>query len=84
MSTFVQTGEGRIPVKGFAGYEEKGHSVWWATMTFRLKFSMLVSATVTDLVLPGARRKVFGSQIGGIRKKKEMLDYSVKHGIYPK
>lgn len=25
MSTFAQTGDGRIPAKGFAVYEEKGH-----------------------------------------------------------
>lgn len=39
--------------------------------------------SLADLVLPGARRRVFGSQIGGIRETQEMLDYSVKHGIYP-
>ena len=41
------------------------------------------SLSVSDLVLPGARRKVFGSQIGGIKETQEMLDYSVKHNIYP-
>ena len=41
------------------------------------------SLSVADLVLSGASRKVFGSQIGGIRETQEMLDYSVKHGIYP-
>lgn len=30
-----------------------------------------------------ANRKVYGSQIGGIRETQEMLDYSVKNGIYP-
>ena len=32
---------------------------------------------------PGARRKVFGSQIGGIKETQEMLDYSVANNIYP-
>jgi len=31
-----------------------------------------------------ARRKVSGSQIGGIKETQEMLDYSVAHHIYPK
>lgn len=39
--------------------------------------------SLADLILPGARRKVFGSQIGGIRETQEMLDYSVEHNIYP-
>lgn len=30
-----------------------------------------------------ARRKVYGSQIGGIRETQEMLDYSVANNIYP-
>lgn len=30
-----------------------------------------------------SRRKIFGSQIGGIRETQEMLDYSVKNNIYP-
>lgn len=30
-----------------------------------------------------ARRKVYGSQIGGIRQTQEMLDYSVANNIYP-
>ena len=46
-------------------------------------FRNMPSLTVAELVMPGARRKVFGSQIGGIRETQEMLDYSVKHGIYP-
>jgi len=29
------------------------------------------------------RRKIYASLIGGIRETQEMLDYSVKHGIYP-
>ncbi|MBK8152976.1 MAG: hypothetical protein IPK61_07920 [Saprospiraceae bacterium] len=28
-------------------------------------------------------RKVFGSQIGGIKETQEMLDYSIKNNIYP-
>lgn len=46
-------------------------------------FRNMPSLTVADLVLPGARRKVFGSQIGGIKETQEMLDYSVLHHIYP-
>ena len=30
-----------------------------------------------------ARRKIYGSQIGGIRETQEMLDYSVANNIYP-
>lgn len=41
------------------------------------------SLTVGDFVLAGATRRVFGSQIGGIRETQEMLDYSVDHNIYP-
>lgn len=39
--------------------------------------------SVADLVLSGTSRKVFGSQIGGIKETQEMLDYSVLHHIYP-
>ena len=39
--------------------------------------------SVADLVLAGATRRVFGSQIGGIKETQEMLDYSVAHNIYP-
>lgn len=39
--------------------------------------------TVADLVVLGARRKVFGSQIGSIKETQEMLDYSVANNIYP-
>lgn len=46
-------------------------------------FRNMPSISVAELVMPGARRKVFGSQIGGIRETQEMLDYSVKHNIYP-
>lgn len=31
-----------------------------------------------------SRRKVWGSQIGGIKETQEMLDYSVAHNIYPR
>jgi len=31
-----------------------------------------------------ARRKVSGSQIGGIRETQEMLDYSIAHKLYPR
>jgi len=30
-----------------------------------------------------SNRKIFGSQIGGIKETQEMLDYSVANGIYP-
>lgn len=46
-------------------------------------FHNMPAITVADFVLPGARRKVFGSQIGGIKETQEMLDYSVANGIYP-
>ena len=46
-------------------------------------FRNMPSLSVADLVMPGARRKVFGSQIGGIKETQEMLDYSVEHNIYP-
>ena len=38
--------------------------------------------SVMSLVMLG-NRKVFGSQIGGIKETQEMLDYSVANGIYP-
>jgi uncharacterized zinc-type alcohol dehydrogenase-like protein len=31
-----------------------------------------------------ARRKIYGSQIGGIPETQEMMDYSVTHNIYPR
>ena len=31
-----------------------------------------------------AHKKVYGSLIGGIKETQEMLDFSVKHSIYPK
>lgn len=40
------------------------------------------SLSVADLIFQGPR-KVFGSQIGGIKETQEMLDYSVEHNIYP-
>ena len=46
-------------------------------------FRNMPSISVAELVMPGARRKVFGSQIGGIKETQEMLDYSVAHNIYP-
>lgn len=46
-------------------------------------FRNMPSISVAELVMPGARRKVFGSQIGGIKETQEMLDYSVVHNIYP-
>ena len=46
-------------------------------------FRNMPAITVVNLVLPEARRKVFSSQIGGIKERQEMLDYSVKNSIYP-
>lgn len=46
-------------------------------------FRNMPAITVANLVLPEARRKVFSSQIGGIKERQEMLDYSVKNSIYP-
>lgn len=45
-------------------------------------FRNMPSLTVADLIFQGSR-KVFGSQIGGIKETQEMLDYSVEHNIYP-
>lgn len=45
-------------------------------------FRNMPSLTVADLIFQG-RRKVFGSQIGGIKETQEMLDYSITHNIYP-
>lgn len=45
-------------------------------------FRNMPSLSVADLVFQGSR-KVFGSQIGGIKETQEMLDYSVEHNIYP-
>jgi uncharacterized zinc-type alcohol dehydrogenase-like protein len=41
------------------------------------------SVSISTLVW-SARRKIYGSQIGGIRETQEMLDYSVAHNIYPR
>lgn len=46
-------------------------------------FRNMPTLSVAELVMPGARRKVFGSQIGGIKETQEMLDYSVANNIYP-
>lgn len=46
-------------------------------------FRNMPSLTVADLIFQG-KRKVFGSQIGGIKETQEMLDYSIAHNIYPK
>ena len=40
------------------------------------------SISVLSFVING-NRKVFGSQIGGIKETQEMLDYSVAHNLYP-
>lgn len=40
------------------------------------------SITVGDLIFLG-QKKVYGSQIGGIKETQEVIDYSVKHNIYP-
>jgi uncharacterized zinc-type alcohol dehydrogenase-like protein len=41
------------------------------------------SVAMSSLVmLP--RRKLYGSQVGGMREMQEMLDYSVANGIYPR
>ncbi len=45
-------------------------------------FRNMPSLSVADLIFQGPR-KVFGSQIGGIKETQEMLDYSVEHNIYP-
>lgn len=45
-------------------------------------FSEIPSLSL-DKFIWGAGRKVFGSMIGGIKETQEMLDYSVKHDIYP-
>lgn len=45
-------------------------------------FRNMPSLSVADLIFQGPR-KVFGSQIGGIKETQEMLDYSVEHKIYP-
>ena len=44
--------------------------------------SEMPQVSVATLVFE-SKRKVFGSQIGGIKETQEMLDYSVIHNIYP-
>ncbi len=41
------------------------------------------SVNIGSLVFQ-SRRKIWGSQIGGIKETQEMLDYSVAYGIYPR
>lgn len=45
-------------------------------------FSDMPQISVSSLIFQGNRR-VFGSQIGGMKETQEMLDYSVKNNIYP-
>lgn len=45
-------------------------------------FANMPQLSVSSLVFQG-NRKVFGSQIGGMKETQEMLDYSVKNNIYP-
>lgn len=43
-----------------------------------------VSSIDIDQFAWAGRRKILGSQIGGIREPQEMLDYSVAKGLYPR
>lgn len=36
-----------------------------------------------NAIVTNSHRRIFGSQIGGVRETQEMLDYSVANGIYP-
>lgn len=36
-----------------------------------------------NAIVMNSNRRIFGSQIGGIKETQEMLDYSVANGIYP-
>lgn len=45
-------------------------------------FADMPQLSISSLVFQG-NRKVFGSQIGGMKETQEMLDYSVKNNIYP-
>lgn len=45
-------------------------------------FKDMPAIDIGTLIFKG-RRKVFGSQIGGIRETQEMLDYSIANNIYP-
>lgn len=42
----------------------------------------IVSIPIDKFIWQG-NRKVYGSQIGGIKETQEMLDYSIAHNIYP-
>lgn len=45
-------------------------------------FANMPSISLEKFIWQG-NRKIFGSQIGGIRETQEMLNYSVKNNIYP-
>lgn len=45
-------------------------------------FAVMPSVKISDFIFQG-NRKVFGSQIGGIKETQEMLDYSITNNIYP-
>lgn len=45
-------------------------------------FAEMPTISLDKFIWQGGRR-VFGSQIGGIKETQEMLDYSVAHNIYP-
>jgi len=45
-------------------------------------FAVMPVIPIDKLIWQG-NRKVFGSQIGGIRETQEMLDYSVSNNLYP-
>ncbi len=45
-------------------------------------FAIMPTIPIDKLIWQG-NRKVFGSQIGGIKETQEMLDYSIKNNIYP-
>lgn len=45
-------------------------------------FADMPTISLDKFIWQGGRR-VFGSQIGGIKETQEMLDYSVAHNIYP-
>lgn len=45
-------------------------------------FANMPSISLDKFIWQG-NRKIFGSQIGGIRETQEMLNYSVKNNIYP-
>lgn len=45
-------------------------------------FAQMPTISLDKFIWQG-NRKIFGSQIGGIKETQEMLDYSVKNNIYP-